>query len=215
MKTRILSVVFVAVIVLAGCATYGTRGAMPIMDRVQDKLVVVEKDGVEVRGFPILTKEISERYFDKDLPNDHILAIFLEVSNRTSSEVRLVSSKLKVGPTVVSPSTSDIAYKAVRREYAGKAFLWAFPTYFVGTPVSVIHTYFINDTIEKDIKEKELDFNKAIGPMGKTQGFIWFEIPKKVAPEYKDNGLPKGTTLNLSLEILEEKRLVEFIMPMP
>jgi len=219
--TRFLVVVLVVLVVatmLVGCATYNTRGSMPVISRIEEsRLLKAEKDGVEVKAFPILTKEDSEKYFDEDLPNNRILAIFLDISNtnRTSNsnKVKVVSSELRIGETILQPSTADVVYKAIRRGYVLKAWLWTIPTWFVGAIPSVIHTAVVNTKIEEDIKEKGLNFGKAIGPMGATQGFVWFKIPKKAAPEYKSNGLlPKGTILNLILESKQEK--IEYKLPM-
>jgi len=210
------TVMILLVVSLVGCAGYNTRGAMPVTSRVNDtKLIKAEKDGIAITAFPILNEDDSRRYFDENLLDYRILALFLDVFNKTSNEVKVASSELKIGQIVLEPSTTDVMYKAVKREYAGKAFLWMFPTLYIGAPISAIHTYRINKEIEADMKEKRLDFGKEIKPLGMSQGFVWFKIPDKTSPEDKGDGLPKGMVLNLVVEIGKEKEAIKYELSIP
>jgi len=214
MKTRIMLAVLLASLmgVMIGCAGYNVRGAVPLMNRIEkNKLVKMEKEGIEVTIFPIANVEDAKKYFDENIISDRMFAVFLNVFNKTSNEVKVVSSELRIGQTVLQPSTAEEMYRVIKREYGVKAFLWMFPTLYIGAPISAIHTYSVNNKIEADIKEKQMEFHKEIKPSEVLQGFIWFKVPKKAAPEYTDKGLPKGTVLNLILE--QEKRVIEFGLP--
>ena len=206
MKTRTIALPLVIMLV-AGCASYNARGVLPMSASTQQKGSMVESDDFVIRGFPVLTKEDSKIYFDENLPGDHILGIFLEVFSKSSNEVKIVSLELKIDKTVLQPSTADEMYKVVKREYVGKACLWMLPTAFVGGPISAIHTYRINQEIERDIKEKE--FGKEVKPFGTSGGFIWFKIPNKVSPKDKGEWFPKGMVLKFFLAFGEEKKLIE------
>ena len=206
------TVMILLAVSLVGCAGYNTRGAMPVTSRIDDvKLIKVEKEGVAITAFPILNEDDSKKYFDENIISDRMFAVYLTIFNKTSNEVRVISSGLKIGGIVLQPSTAEEMYKVIKREYGVKAFLWIFPTLYVGAPISATHTYYVNKKIEEDIKEKQLEFHKEIKPSEILQGFVWFKIPKKIAPGYTDKGLPKGTILNLILE--QEKRTVEFGLP--
>jgi len=217
MKTRFL-VVVVAVLVgliMTSCATYNTKGAMPVMSRIdQKKLVMVEKDGVEITVFPILNKEDSEKYFDENILDNRMLAVYLDVLNKTTGKVKLTSSYLEVGQMVVGSSPANVMYKVVKRNPWGRAYFWMYPTFFVGGPISAIHTYTINKEIEADIKEKQIGFSE-IEPMGISEGFLWFKIP--ASPEDKDdglpNGLPRGMTLGLKFKVGQEEKTLEIKIP--
>lgn len=211
MKTKAIAVLFLLLMIVAGgCATNKARGVIP-MSANPKGLVKMETEDVVIRVFPILNKDDSKTYFDENLLSDRILAIFLEVFSKTSNETRVVSLELRRGETILQPLTTNEVYKVVKREYIGKAFLWALPTYFVGGPISAIHTYRINKEIERDIKEKE--FRKEVKPFGTSGGFVWFKIPKDMAIlKDKGGGLPKGVTLNLFLTVGAEKKLIELFI---
>jgi len=180
---------------LAGCATYNTRGAVPILSGIEEKkLVKLEREGIIITAFPIATKEDSKKYFDENLSGfriigKRILAVYLDVSNKTSGAVKVASVSLKVGEAVIPSATAEVVYQAIRREYAVKAFLWIFPTFYVGAIPSVIHTSFINSRIEKDVKNKQFVLGREI--INSSQGFVWFQL----------GSLPKSAVLDIILEI--------------
>jgi hypothetical protein len=214
MKTKIIMCVFLGVLIgfMAGCTWYSAKGAIPMMDRVEEnKLVKMEKEGVAITAFPILNEDDSSKYFDRNIIPGRMFAVYLSIFNKTSNEVRVISSEFRIGKTILQPSTAEEMYKVIKREYGVKAFIWMFPTYFVGAPISIAHTHYVNKKIEADMEKKQMEFHKEIKPSGILQGFIWFKVPKKVAPEYESEGLPKGTVFNLILE--QEKRVVEFGLP--
>ncbi|MDP3048479.1 MAG: hypothetical protein Q8N12_03490 [Thermodesulfovibrionales bacterium] len=214
MKKIVLIGLILAVAVMSGCASYNTRGAMPILNRVEEvKLIKAEKEGVIITAFPIISESDSKKYFDENIIDKRVLAVYTDVFNSTTSSIKLISLNLKVGQkeeVVVASMTADGMYKILKREYSVKAFLWMFPTWFVGAPVSIAHTASVNSKIEEDIKEKQFQIGKEIRPKETFQGFVWFRIPKEVIPE--DNDLPKGMALKLILE--KEKKLIEYNLPM-
>lgn len=202
MRFFVLALMFmVLAAILAGCATYNTRGAVPILGRIEEKKVVQQSDGnVVITAFPIMSQEDSERYFDENLLEsrvfrDRILAVFLEARNNSSEIIKVNSATLKIGEVAIASVPSDVVYKLIRREYTGKAFLWMFPTYFLGAPFSMMHTANINSKIEDDLKEKAFSFGE-IKAYGSSVGFVWFQISDK---EMAGNTLPKGMVLVVKL----------------
>ncbi len=215
MKRVKMAIMMMLLASLAGCTWYSAKGAIPIMDRVEkNKLVKMEKEGIAITAFPILNGDDSSEYFDRNIISGRMFAVYLNVFNKTPNEVRVISTELRIGGTLLQPSTAEEMYKVIKREYGVKAFLWMFPTYFVGAPISIAHTYYVNKKIEADMAEKQMEFHKEIKPSEILQGFIWFKVPKKAAPEYESEGPPKGTVLNLILILEQEKRVVEFGLPM-
>lgn len=213
MKKTVMTVMILLLASLAGCAGYNTRGAIPVTNRIDDaKLIKAEKDGIAITAFPILNEDDAKKYFDENIISDRMFAVYLSIFNKTSNEVRIVSSELRIGGTLLQYSTAGEMSNVIRRDYGIRAFFWMFPTYFVGAPISAIHTYSINKEIEADMEEKQMEFNKEIKPLEILQGFVWFKVPKKAAPEYTDKGLPKGTVLKLILK--QEKRVFECEVPM-
>jgi len=220
-KMMILSVILAvaAVLAVSGCATYNTRGAIPILSSIEEKkLVKLEKEGIIIIAFPIATEEDSKKYFDENLlgyriVGERILAVYLDVSNKTSSAVKITSVSLKVGEAVIPLTTAEVVYKAIKREYVGKAFLWMLPTYFVGAIPSVIHTSVINTRIEEDVKSKQFVLGAEIKAAGSAQGFIWFRVPDKVVFD-ESKGFPKEMMLDLAIQIGKEK-LARFILAVP
>ncbi|MFH1393235.1 MAG: hypothetical protein ABIG73_02570 [Patescibacteria group bacterium] len=202
-KTRffVLAVVFVAVAMLASCATYNTRGTIPNLGRIEEKKIIRQSDGkVTIIAFPIMNQEDSERYFDENLLesrvfSDRILAVFLEARNNSSEIIKVDSATLKIGEVAIVSAPSDVAYKLIRREYAGKAFLWMAPTLYIGGPISLAHTANINSKIEGDLKEKAFVFGE-IKANGSSVGFVWFQVSDK---EMAGDALPKGMTLVVKL----------------
>jgi len=179
-----------------------------MMGRIpQSQLARVEKNGVEISAFPIKKGEDSLRYFDEDLLDEGILAVYLVISNKTSDSANLNTPNLKVGEKIVAAGTSSLAYNAAKRGYGLRAFLWMFPTYFVGAPASAVHTYNVNKEMKKDLIAKSiLESDREVKPFGTSQGFVWFKIP---------GDLPKEIVLNLFLEFGFTKKTIMYEIPLP
>lgn len=181
-KILLIGLVVLMAVIMSGCASYNTIGAVPMLDRIEkEKLIKVEKEGVIITAFPITNKSDSKKYFDEDIFDENIinrrvLAVYIHVSNGTANNVKVVSLSMNQKEKVVMPMAAEEMYKVLRREYFIKAFLWMFPTYFIGAPVSVVHTAFVNNGIEEDIKEKQIQLGKEIKPGQALQGFVWFRI---------------------------------------
>ena len=110
----------------------------------------------------------------------------------------------------MSASNAIAAYKAARREYVGKAFLWTFPTFFVGAVPSAIHTAVVNTKMEGDFKDKSFIIEREIKVGASSQGFIWFQIPEK---EISDGLLPKGMVLEI--ELFDGTGTITYELPLP
>lgn len=214
MKTRLVLVVVFAVAVLAmgltGCASYGTKGAIPMIGRIEEqrKAVAVEKEGVIIEAIPVLTAGDSKKYFDTDdlFYGKRILAVYLDILNRNAEPIKVNSVNLVTNQVVGSSLASiDTVYDAVKKGYVGKAVVWMIPTFYFGAIPSMIHTAAINEEIRKDLVEKQFAIGVEIKPLGSSQGFIWFQLKKEGMP----NGfLPAGTRLSFIIEKLTNEVVV-------
>ncbi|MDD2753090.1 MAG: hypothetical protein PHT44_00530 [Candidatus Portnoybacteria bacterium] len=215
-KTKMLLAVLV-MILTAGCATYNTQGAVPMMGRIpQNQLGVVEKDGLSISVYPVKTEEEAKRYFDDNLLDDGILAVYFVLANKTSNSFNIDALTLKTDEGVVVSSLAlDLVYDAVKKDYVWRAGLWGAGTGMAGLTISLFHTRSVNKDVKADIRAKSIESSsKEIKPLDTVQGFSWFKLPDKIAEDKKGvNGLPKGMVLNLSLESAPEKKLVKYEIP--
>ncbi len=180
-KIFLIGLILAVAVVVSGCASYTVQSMPSQLD--ENKVVKAEKEDISVTAFPILTEEDSKRYFDKNLIGKNILAVYFVIVNYDKKNVQFISSDLVLGGgKIINPYPQKEVYKTIRREYGGKAFLWMFPTWFVGAPVSVVHTASVNTKIEEDINKKHLNFGE-IKPREFAQGFLWFKLPDDAALE--------------------------------
>ncbi len=200
MKRMLMIVLVLAVAVVTGCASYNAKGAVPTSSNIEEnKLVRIEKEGITVIAFPILNESESKKYFDANLLDRRILAVYLDISNRTADNVRLISANLEIKQSALPMPimTKEEAYKILKKEWAVKTTFWWFFGVYVGAPISALHTSAVNTEIEEDLNKKILNFGE-IKPKEMSQGFVWFKIPEEATPN--ENNLPKGMILLLIVE---------------
>ncbi len=212
----VLALVFVAAVaMLTGCAHYGAKGVVPQCCDDKDistSIVRVEKGSVRVAAFPITQKKDARKYFGEDVISDGILAVYVDISNRGEYSVRFVSATLNLGAgETVASLTAEAMYGILKRGIWGKAILWMFPTYFVGAPISALHTLYVNTDIKEDLEKKALILGE-VKSREVSRGFVWFRIPEKAMPNDGD-GLPKRMVLSLIIE--KEDRLIKYDLPIP
>lgn len=213
-------ILLVAVIALAGCfagcAAFSTQGAVPMMDRIpQNQLAHLEKDGLEISVYPIKTEEEAERYFDDNLLEDGILAVYLVLANKTSNSFNIKALTLGIDEgEAISPLALDLVYDAVKKNYLWRAGLWGWGTGIIGLGASIFHTRSVNKDIEADIMAKSIELNKEIKPSDTVQGFTWYKLPEISEDKKGANGLPKEMVFNLFLESAPEKKSVKYEIPL-
>ena len=126
--------------VMAGCASYTTQSVSSQLE--ENKTIRAEKEDISITAFPILTKEDSKKYFDANLPGDNIMAIYVNILNISPDVVEIVTLKLSTLPRqyVLEPMQVKEVSKSSKKGYLGKSFLWMITTYYVGAPISALHT---------------------------------------------------------------------------
>ena len=180
-KIMLISLVLLVAVLASGCASYTVQNVPSQID--ESKVVKAGDNDISITALPILTEEYSKKYFDYDLVAKNVLSVYLVIVNHSQSAIQFVSSQVDSGNgKMIEPFPQKDVYKLIRREYAGKATLWMFPTYFVGIPFSIAHTAGLNTKIEEDINKKHLNFGE-IKPREFQQGFLWFKLPDDVVLE--------------------------------
>ena len=209
MKRMVLLGLVLIAWVMAGCASYTTQNVPSQLE--ENKTVRAEKEDISITVFPILTKEDSKKYFDANLPGDNIMAIFVNILNTSPDVVEISAAKLSTLPRqyVLEPLQVEDVYKSSKREYVGKASLWMVLTYFVGAPVSALHTRSVNKDIEIDLQGKALKLGD-VKPKTYIHGFLWFKIPDGAIGENKK--LPRS-----ELRVIANKngKAIDFVLPIP
>ncbi|MDP2651932.1 MAG: hypothetical protein Q8O94_02240, partial [bacterium] len=91
--------VLVFITLTAGCATYPAKGKMPNFNdpsslNADTKVPTRMGEGIIASAYPLTTKEENEKYFDEDLIESGIFAIFLEIQNENNEGVKLTATNL-------------------------------------------------------------------------------------------------------------------------
>ena len=197
-KIVLIGLVLLVAVLASGCASYSTK-ALNTAQIDESKLVKDSGNDISVIAFPILTEKDSKDYFDKNLIDKGVVAVYLNILN-IAGDVEFVNSTLLVQPgnkELVLLSMEQV-YKEVRREYVGKAAFWMLFAY-VGTPISAAHTKIVNNRIEEDIQTKILKLGN-IKSKESTQGFLWFKLP--------DDAMEQNVRLILKLTFKRNDKLI-------
>ena len=202
-KIMLISLVLLVAVLASGCASYTVQNIPSQLD--ENKGVKAGDNDISITALPILTEEDSKKYFDYDLVAKNVLSVYLVIVNHSQSAIQFVSSQVDSGNgKMIKPFSQKDVYKLIRREYAGKATLWMFPTYFVGIPLSIAHTASLNTKIEEDINKKHLNFGE-IKPREFQQGFAWFKLPDDVVLQEM-----KGKEVVLRMAFKKNGKLMEY-----
>jgi len=207
-KIMLISLVLLVAVLASGCASYTVQNVPSQID--ESKVVKAGDNDISITALPILTEEYSKKYFDYDLVAKNVLSVYLVIVNHSQSAIQFVSSQVDSGNgKMIEPFPQKDVYKLIRREYAGKATLWMFPTYFVGIPFSIAHTAGLNTKIEEDINKKHLNFGD-IKPREFAQGFLWFKLPDDVVLEEI-----KGKTIVLKMMFKKDGKSINHNLTFP
>ena len=197
-KIMLIGLVLLVAVLAGGCASYTAKEIVPT-NIDEDKVIRSDKDDISVIAFPLVSEKDCKEYFDEDLLDKNILAVYLTVVNNNQENIKFISSNLegKKSDFAANPLPEGDVYKSIRRGYTGKSLLWMFTTWYVGGAISTMHTKSINNKIEADLRDKILKFGD-LKPKESIHGFLWFKLPDTAMST-------KATARNLVLKLLFEK----------
>ncbi len=161
--------VFIAALILTGCATFEPGLRYQDLTRPRQPDVKSVQDGLEVSVEEFASESKAKMAFDADVASYGILPLLVRVDNSGSQNYTVLRSDIKVylGGQLLSPIMSNEAAKeAGTREYAGKALGWTVATgpFFIflwpaTIAGSAAHTQSVNKRIVQHFEN--LAFNDA------------------------------------------------------
>jgi hypothetical protein len=203
----------------SGCATYFAKGVMPDTNNpsLVDKAKLSTKTGEEivVTAYPLTTEDETKKYFDENLLNDGIVAVYLEIQNNSSQSVKLITATFEtnekdaVKTVRAQAMAKEDVYGVIKRDWLLRSTVWFFTTYMIGGPVSAGATAATNQLIKNDLTEKILNFSDEIGSKKSIKGFICFRVSDgSLLSQYVFPGGLFKTILS------KEGNLIEYDFPM-
>jgi hypothetical protein len=189
MKTRSLSLASLVLAGLCGCATpdhlpeysSAATAAAPGGSTVK----TVESEGVTVSLEPFADKARCETYFALNAPATGIAIFHLRVENHTADTtwlLRKAQSRLLVSGKDSALSDASTARSTTSGE--AMAMTGAALAGLATTPILIglgSHQVKQASTVQRNFTEKELR-DKSLSPGQATEGFLYYQMPKKNAP---------------------------------
>jgi hypothetical protein len=189
MKTRSLSLASLALAGLCGCATpdhlpeYSSAAtpAAPGGSTVK----TAESEGVTVSLEPFADKARCETYFALNAPAAGIAIFHLRVENHTADTTWLLR-KAQCQLLVSGKDSSLGGANTARSTASGEAMALTGAALMglVSTPLLIglgSHQVKQASTVQRNFTEKELR-DKSLSPGQATEGFVYYQMPKKNAP---------------------------------
>lgn len=176
-----IALVFSALSILGGCATYtpsmaklDATGATATKQTVSDVTVYVDE---------YATKAKSEKTFDMDLRDDGVLPLLVTLQNggKQAVDVKTMDIVLRDGANNLKLLTPEEAATKAKKSAAGRAIGWSLIVPIISIPIaataSVMHTNKVNRQIMEDFTAKSFA-SETVSPGKEKSGFLFFDVDK-------------------------------------
>jgi hypothetical protein len=181
MNRIFLALVFAALSILGGCATYtpslaklDATGAGATKQSVSDVTVFVDE---------YVTKAKSEKTFDMDLRSDGVLPLLVTLQNggKLPVDIKTMDITLRDGTASAKLLSPEEAATKAKKSAAGRAIGWSLIVPIISIPIaataSVMHTNKVNRQIMEDFTAKSFA-SETVAPGKEKSGFLYFDIDK-------------------------------------
>jgi hypothetical protein len=193
MKTRPLILIILS-LGLVSCATY--KGGQVNVRAIDEYTIKTKAEGILCAADPYDTSEKAKQGFYEDITSVGFYAIHLIFANETGDRVLILRDSVEL------VDSAGNTYRTVRANVMSDACEHNKMSYaLLGFGIfSYMSADEANKKMATDWREKEIPDQLIILPGRKTNGFVYFQLPK--------GKLPKGCTLRFEAEQLERGKKV-------
>ncbi len=179
---------------LASCASYkaGQIDVRPI----DEYTIRTKVEGISCAADPYDTAEKAKQGFYEDITSQGFYAIHLIFSNETDDRVMILRNSVEL------LDSAGNTYRSVRANVMSDTCEHNKMSYaLLGFGIfSYMSAEEANKKMATDWRDKEIPDQMIISPRRKTNGFVYFQLPK--------GKIPKGCTLRFEAEQLESRKIV-------
>ena len=195
MKSRLFILIILTLLFgLVSCATY--KATQIVVRPIDEYTIRTKADGITCAADPYDTPEKAKQGFYVDTTSQGFYAINLILLNETDDRVMILRDAVEL------VDSDGNAHRSVRADIMIDALessplAYAFFGFGIWSAMSAEEA---NKKMAADWRDKEIPDNMIISPGQKTNGFVYFQLPK--------GKVPKGCTLRFEAEQLESRERV-------
>ena len=181
-------------LVLVSCTSY--KAGQINVRGIDEYTIKAMSEGILCAADPYDTSEKAKQGFYEDVTSVGFYPIHLIVSNETSDRLMILRDSVEL------VDSSGNTYRSVRSNVMSDACEHNKMSYAIlGFGVfSYMSAEEANKKMATDWREKEIPDQLIISPGRKTNGFVYFQLPK--------GRLPRGCTLRFEAELLENRKKI-------
>jgi len=181
---------------LVSCATPYKAGQIHVRP-IDEYTIRTKVEGISCAADPYDTAEKAKQAFYEDITSERFYAIHLIFSNETGDRVMILRDSIEMVDSVGN------TYRSVRANVMSDTYKHNIMTYYLVYGLLSRMPDVADEANKKraaDWSGKEIPDEIIIPPRQKTDGFVYFQLPK--------GKVPKGCTLKFEAEQLESRKIV-------